>query len=241
VARLEAVIALLVALGSVAQTPQDSSVTVHGFLQPADSGRWTLLLPEPVSVAGTRRGILTALGDDAHWSRVQDRFLEVVGRVRMDAGRPVIAVQQLRELDPPGMGRNSVDLSFNQRAIVTLAAIPNRFAWRLSDGQPSGVQPLLMFTVHNESQTTIDFMLPTNDALCVRVERAGGGGAAWQTSLPPPARQGQRVVIRLGTVYQQFVAIPPDAAPVPGRYDAFVTLCGLGDYHAETSFELRGP
>lgn len=235
------VLALLLVLGAAAQSPQEPSVTVYGFLQPADSGGWTLLLPEPVAVAGTRHGRLTAVGDDARWPRIQDRFLEVVGHVRLDAGRPVITVGQLREVDPPGMGRTAVDLSFNQRAVVTLAAIPNRFVWRLSDGQPSGVQPLLMFTVHNESQTTIDFMLPTNDALCVRVERAGGGGTAWETSLPAPSRKGQRVVIRLGAVYQQFVSITPDAAPAPGRYDASVTLCGLGDYHAATSFEVRGP
>ncbi len=234
-------VALLVVLGAAAQTPQEPPVTVYGFLQPADSGRWTLLLPEPVAVAGARHGLLTAEGDDARWSRFEDRFLEVVGHVRLDAGRPVITVKQLRELAPPGMGRTAVDLSFNQRAVVTLAAIPNRFAWRLADGQPSGVQPLLMFTVHNESQTTIDFMLPTNDALCVRVEPARGGGTAWETSLPPPSRKGQRVVIRLGAVYQQFVAIPADAAPMPGSYDASVTLCGLNDYHATTSFEVREP
>lgn len=217
-------------------------MTVYGFLQAADSGRWTLLLPDPVPLAGRRFGILTAVGDDAHWSRLEDRFLEVLGRVRPGAGsdRPVIAIERLHQLEPPGTGRHDVDLSFNQRAEVTLAAIPNRFAWRLSDGQPSGVQPLLMFTVHNEGQTAIDFMLPTNDALCVRVGPSGGAReATWHTSLPAPSQQGLRVVIRLGAVYQQFVPISPDAAPAPGRYDAEVTICGLGEYRAATTFEVR--
>jgi hypothetical protein len=205
-------VALLAVLVSSAQAPQDSAVTVYGFLQPADSGRWTLLLPDPVPVAGGRFGILTALGDDSHWSRLEDRFLEVLGRVRLGDGpaRPVIAIERLRQLEPPGTGRHHVDLSFNQQAEVTLAAIPNRFAWRLSDGQPSGVQPLLMFTVHNEGQTSIDFMLPTNDALCVRVGPSGRRReATWHTSLPAPSQQGLRVVIRLGAVYRQFVPIPP--------------------------------
>lgn len=237
-------LALFALLFSSAQAPQDSAVTVYGFLQPADSGRWTLLLPDPVSVAGRRFGMLTAIGEDARWSRMQARFLEVLGRVRIDVGsdRPIIAIDRLRQLDPPGTGRHNVDLSFNQRAEVTLAAIPNRFAWRLSDGQASGVQPLLVFTVHNEGQTAIDFMLPTNDALCVSVGPSGGSReATWHTSLPAPSQQGLRVVIRLGAVYQQFVPILPDAAPTPGRYDANVTICGLSEYWAATTFEVRKP
>ncbi len=237
-------IALLVVLaGSAAQAPQDSTITVHGFLQPDDSGRWTLLLPDPVPVAGRPFGVLAAVGDAARWARVRDRFVEVVGRVRLGGSpRPVMAIERLREIEPPGTGRTAVDLSFNQRAVVTLAAIPNRFAWRLKDGQPSGVQPLLMFTVHNEGQTDIDFLLPTNDALCARVRAsAGARETTWQTSLPAPSRQGVRVVIRLGAVYQQFVPIPADAAPTPGRYDADVTLCGMPDYHGATTFEVRSP
>lgn len=237
-------LALLVVLaGSAAQAPQDSTVTVHGFLQPDDSGHWTLLLPDPVSVSGQRFGMLAAVGDAARWPRLRDRYVEVVGRARLGGSpRPVIAIERLREIEPPGTGRTAVDLSFNQRAVVTLAAIPNRFAWRLKDGRLSGVQPLLMFTVHNEGQTDIDFMLPTNDALCARVRASEGAReTTWHTSLPAPSRQGVRVVIRLGAVYQQFVPIPPDAAPTPGRYDADVTLCGMRDYHATTTFELRSP
>src|SRR2546430_16434701 len=73
---------------------------------------------------------------------------------------------------PPGTQRSTVQLSFSQLAVVTLAVIPNRFAWRAGDGQPTGVQPLLMYTVYNHGQTQLDFMLPTNDVVCVGVQRS---------------------------------------------------------------------
>src|SRR5256886_9351031 len=53
---------------------------------------------------------------------------------------------------PPGTQRSTVQLSFSQLAVVTLAVIPNRFAWRAGDGQPTGVQPLLMYTVYNQDR-----------------------------------------------------------------------------------------
>jgi len=49
-----------------AQTPQDTVVTVYGFLQTGDSGRWSLLLPQPVLAAGRRIGLLAA-PDAARW------------------------------------------------------------------------------------------------------------------------------------------------------------------------------
>jgi hypothetical protein len=226
-----------------AQTPPDTVVTVYGFLQSGDSGRWSLLLPQPVLAAGRRIGMLAA-PDAARWPRMDGRFVEAVGRVTL-APTPEgagIAIQQLRELEPPGTQRTTVQLSFSQSAVVTLAAIPNRFAWRGGDGQPTGVQPLLMYTVYNHGQTELDFTLPTNDVVCVRVRREGqGDGGGWHTSLPARTANRERIVIRLGGLFRHFFAIPPDAAPVPGRYVAHVTLCGVPDYQVETPFEVVNP
>jgi len=230
---------------SAAQTRSDTVVTVQGFLQPGDSGGWSLLLPQPVTVAGRRIGLLAAGDAAARWPRMEGRLLEVVGRVTFAAAAPAeaaIAIEHLRELEPPpGTQRNTVQLSFSQLAIVTLAAIPNRFAWRAGDGQPTGVEPLLMYTVYNHGQTQLDFMLPTNDVVCVRVQRQDGLGSGWHTSLPAPARNRERIVIRLGGLLRRFIAIPPDAAPVAGHYVANVTLCGVADYQVETPFEVVNP
>ena len=229
---------------SAAQTRSDTVVTVQGFLQPGDSGRWSLLLPQPATVAGRRIGRLAAGDAGARWPRMEGRLLEAVGRVTVAAAGPgeaAIAIDHLRELEPPGTQRNTVQLSFSQLAVVTLAAIPNRFAWRGDDGQATGVQPLLMYTVYNHGQTQLDFMLPTNDVVCVGVQRQDGLGSAWRTSLPAPTRNRERIVIRLGGLLRRFIAIPPEAAPVAGRYIANVTLCGVADYQVETSFEVVNP
>ena len=227
-----------------AQTRSDTAMTVQGFLQPGDSGRWSLLLPQPVTAAGRRIGLL-AVGDaGTRWPRMEGRLVEAVGRVTVSAAGPgeaAIAIEHLRELEPPGTQRNTVQLSFSQLAVVTLAVIPNRFAWRGNDSQPTGVQPLLMYTVYNHGQTQLDFMLPTNDVVCVRVQRQDGLGSGWRSSLPAPARNHERIVIRLGGLLRRFIAIPPDAAPVAGRYVANVTLCGVADYQVEAPFEVVTP
>src|SRR5256886_17616805 len=142
---------------------------------------------------------------------------------------------------PPGTQRSTVQLSFSQLAVVTLAVIPNRFAWRAGDGQPTGVQPLLMYTVYNHGQTQLDFMLPTNDVVCVGVQRQDGLGSAWRTSLPAPTRNRERIVIRLGGRFLRFIAMPSRAAPVAGRYVANVTLCGVAEYKVEAPFEVVTP
>jgi len=48
-------------------------------------------------------------------------------------------------------------------------------------------------------------------------------------------------VIRLGGVYRQYIPLPADAAPKPGRYTARVTLCGIADYTAETQLIVEAP
>lgn len=239
-------LALLTAAASPcsAQASRDTVVTVFGFLQAGDSGRWSLLLSQPVLASGRRIGLLAAPDAGARWPRMDGRFVEATGRVTLSATAPAgasLAIEHLRELEPPGMQRATVQLSFSQLAIVTLAVIPNRFAWRAGDGQPTGVQPLLMYTVYNHGQTELDFMLPTNDVVCVRVRREGGSDGGWSTSLPAATANRERIVIRLGGLFRRFIAIPPDAAPVAGRYVAHVTLCGVADYQLETPFEVVNP
>jgi hypothetical protein len=234
-------VTLLVSLSlrSAGQGP-DTTVALHGFLEPGDSGGWQLMLPEPVTMTGRLVNLLAAHGDNGHWSRLANRFVNAVGRLEPAARDPGMNVERLQEIDPDGMTRTTVHLSFNQTAVVTLAAIPNRFSWKRPDGQASGVQPLLMYTILNHGQSELDFMLPTNDALCAHVHGMNDD-EGWRSSLPAPTRTRERIVIRLGSLYRQFVPIPMDAAPRPGRYTARVTLCGVADYAVETQFDVRTP
>jgi len=229
-----------------AQALMDTAVTIHGFFQPADSAGWLLILPEPVSVSGQRIYQMTIAELDPRSSRMADHFVEVVGHVRVVQGasdRALMAIQRLREIEPHGTSRRTVRLSFSQAAILTLAAIPDRFAWRGADGQPTGVQPLLMYTLYNHGESDLDFMLPNQEVLCgvVRREHAGNGDQGWRTSLPAPSGAGNHMLIRLGGLFRRFVSLPPDAAPVAGRYVAQVALCAIPDYAVEATFEVRNP
>jgi len=138
---------------------------------------------------------LTARGDDGPWRRLEHQFVTAIGHVALGPAEAVIQVERLEEVEPEGLRRATVRLSFNQMAVVTLAAIPNRFTWRLSDGRASGVQPLLMYTILNHGLTEIDFMLPTNEVLCARV-RHTTDRTWWRKSLPGPTRNPERIMIR---------------------------------------------
>ena len=234
-ARLTLALVACVAVRSAAQARPDSAVTVFGFLEPADSGGWVLVLPDPLAVGGSRANLLTARGDDSRWHRLQHHFVRAVGRVEMP--RALMVIERVEEVEPPGIGRAEVHLSSSQTAVVKLAAIPNRFAWRLRDGQGSGVQPLLVYTILTHGLTELDFMLPTNDVLCARV-RPTTDRKWWRTTVAGPTGNQQRIVIRLGGMYRQFIPIPPEAAPNPGRYLAHVTLCGVAAYGVETQFDV---
>lgn len=224
---------------SVAQS-SDTVVTALGFVEHGDSGGWAILLPQPVTVASRRVGLLTASGNLAPYSKLQDRYVKAVGRLRLTADAAAFDATHVEEVQPEGTDRREIHPSFNQSAIITLSAIPNRFAWRLPDGQASGVQPLLMYTILNHGQSELDFLFQTNDVLCVEVRRQSGA-SSWQIALPAPNRSQERILIRLGGVYRQFVQIPPDAAPTPGAYIARVTLCGIADYVAETQLVIERP
>jgi hypothetical protein len=228
---------------SVGQGNPDTTITTHGFLEPADTGGWQLLLAEPVTAAGHRTYLVAALGNAAHWTGLADRYVEVKGRLQAVAGPSqgaAISVDRVREIEPPGTNRITVQYSFDQHAIVTLAVIPERFAWRLPSGEPSGVQPVLMYTVFNHGQSDLDYHLTTNDAVCADV-RHEGEQQRWRTSLSAPTANKNHIVIRLGGLFRQFVVIAPEAAPEPGVYVGHVTLCGLLDYALETRFEVRAP
>src|SRR5437016_12960441 len=105
-----------------AQAGSDTAVTVYGFLQAGDSGRWTLLLPQPVTAAGRHIGLLAAADAGARWARMDGRFVEVAGRVTRSPAVPGgarIGTERLRELEPTGTGRNTGHPSSPHLAGVT--------------------------------------------------------------------------------------------------------------------------
>jgi hypothetical protein len=48
----------------------------------------------------------------------------------------------------------------------------------------------------------------------------------------------RQVILRLGAVFRQIVAIPDSVARVPGRYVVRAALCGADQLHAEAQFDV---
>jgi len=69
-------------------------------------------------------------------------------------------------------------------------------------------------------------MLPTNDLLCARVRHAAER-EWWSTSVPGRTHNHERIVIRFGGLYRQFVPMPTRGGAAPGRYIAHVTPAAL--------------
>ena len=122
-----------------AQTRPDTAVTMQGFLQAGDSGRWSLLLPQPVTAAGRRIGLLATADAGARWPRMDGRFVEVVGRVLPDwRGRLVVEVPATsaaldRALDAePGHSSAARSLRGSQEAARATRASPGTPASRES-------------------------------------------------------------------------------------------------------------
>ena len=220
------------------EAASDTGVVVRGFLQHA-ADRWRIGLPEPAEILGVRTNELTIRRDAGRWSRLEGRYVEAGGRVSREAGSTglVIALERVKEAEPAGTAHRTLELSLSQVALLTLSVVPNRVAWRLPDGRPSGVQPLLLYTIANHGQTPLEFELPTKDLLCVTVR--DGNGGTWSRITEAPTLAPQRIVIQLGTVYRQVLAIPDRAAGGPGRYTARATLCGVPDYAMEAELEVR--
>jgi len=236
--------ALLVCLVAArGQAPADTTLTVQGFLQRNDQfDLWTIVVPLPLQVLGARTFVVPLVGEKDRWNRYLNRYIEAQGRVsRLPAGgTPGIGfdVEKMKEAEPPGTTRKTLDRSATQHAEITLSVIPNRFGWREASGEPSGVNPLLVYTIVNRQAGVIRFMLPTNDLICVTVaprDRTGQWDSTTQV-LSPTAR---RLVVARGGVFRDAMQLPPEAASRPGRYVARVGICALADYDATAEFEVQ--
>src|SRR5207245_2326634 len=114
-------------------------------------------------------------GEVRNSDNYRDRFGEMSApvRLRSDSTGHVDAAlvePRLKERDPQVMVRRTVQLSVTQRATVSLAVEPSRFAWHDSTGGPSGVQPMLLFAVVNHGDTPIRVFFSRNEVFCVHVQ-----------------------------------------------------------------------
>jgi hypothetical protein len=227
----------------------DTVLTVRGIVQPRtderySAGVWIVFLPTSIRVGPLRTNAVELAGGRRDGERYADRFVEARGRVtigRDDRGvlRAVMGAARLREVRPEGTVERAVDLSMSQHASVFLSVVPRRVIWRDSAGAATGTTPTVLFSIVNHSQTPLQFSFPTNEVLCVSVQPEYGGRGK-ETSWRVLGAQ-TLIVLRMGTIFRQIIALPDSAAAWPGRYTVRASLCGADEFHAEGELEVATP
>src|SRR2546430_4657219 len=144
------VLALLVAtsVGANGQEVPDTAVEVQGFLQrDTASGRWSILLPQPLALLGTRTNEFAVRGEVERWTAFQNRFVEVQGRASSRplaaGGTPALAIRvaDVKEVEPSGTSRRAVNRGPVWHALVTLAVVSQRLVWQHPEGLSLVVLP----------------------------------------------------------------------------------------------------
>lgn len=228
------------AASATAQTAPDTTVTIQGFVQRnADSGTWTIVVPLALELGRHRTFVLPIEGKSGRWSRFVDRYVEATGRVSLaEPIRLGIGVEAMREVEAPGTSHRIFDRGLTIHAEITLAAIPRRFAWRDERGAPTGVNPMLLYTVTNRRQAPIRFVVHRNQMLCVTITSLDGT-MQWDLATEARYPSAQRLFLQRGGSYREGVHLPVEAAPKQGRYMARATLCAAPEYEITTEFEVR--
>ncbi len=239
------VLALLVCNAPLmaAQQSVDTTLTIQGFLQrDNDVGVWTMVVPLPLQVLGTQTYVVPVVGKPERWGKYLNRYIEASGRVTRlpERGTPGIGmeVETAKELEPPGTARATVDHGMTLHADITLSVVPNRFAWRDSAGTPTGVNPMLVYTIFNRRAAPIFFVLPTRRFLCLTVTSAEGV-MVWDTTTLVPSPDARRFTMQRGGLFRDAIHFPQDAASRKGHYFAHVGVCDVDDYDITAEFDVR--
>jgi hypothetical protein len=225
------------------QQAVDTTLTLQGFLQQDnDVGIWTIVVPLALEVLGTRTYVVPVVGKPERWSRFRNQYIEASGRVTRlpERGNPDIGmeVEKVKALQPPGTARATVDHGMTLHADITLSVVPNRFAWRDSAGSPTGVNPVLLYTISNRRSAPIFFVLPTMRFLCIAVTSAEGI-RVWDSTTIVPRPDGRRFTMQRGGLFRDAIHFPEDAASRRGHYAARVGICDVDDYDITAEFDVR--
>jgi hypothetical protein len=226
------------------QEAVDTMVAVQGFLQQDDQvGTWTIVVPLPLEVLGTRTFVLPLVGKPERWSRYVNRYIEARGRITRlpERGHPGIGMEidKAQEIEPPGTVRTTVDHGVTLHADVTLSAIPNRFRWRDANGNETGVNPLLLYVILNRRDSPILFILPTKDLLCVSVKSVKDDVILWDSTTHAVSPDARRFAVQRAGRFRDAIHLPEAAASRPGRYRASVGICAVDDYDIAVEFEVQ--
>ena len=245
--RITLTLALAVLGGATARSPAqqtgDTALTVEGFLQNDEQfDLWTIVAPLPLHALGVQTFVLPLVGKAGRWSRYRNQYVAARGRVARVSGGGTpgigIDVEDMSARVPPRTTHRTVDHGLTLHADVTLAVIPDRFAWRDAQGGESGVNPIALFTITNRRQAPILFVLPTNDFLCISVTGTQGD-YHWDSTTKVLSPDARRFAVQRGGTFRDAIRLPPDAAPRAGRYVARVGVCAVDDYDITAEFDVQ--
>jgi hypothetical protein len=227
----------------------DTTLSVRGIVQVRTDWRdtataWIVFLPTPIMLGGLRSNAIELAGGERAAYRFLDRFVEARGRVtigRDDAGRAhaVMVDERVREVRPEGTVERAVDLSVSQHASVILSVVPRRVTWHDSAGAATGATPTVLFSIVNHSQTPLQFSFPTNEIVCVSVQPETGGSGGEVTWRVLSAQN--LIVLRMGAIFRQIIAVPDSVAAWPARYVVRAALCGADEFNAQAELEVSAP
>lgn len=238
----------------LAQVPDsarpDTALAIEGVLVPVaatalEPETWAVQLLQPIQIGTYRTNVVELTGNARRWARYADRYVEASGRLSVrppGSGRFAarLAVERVREMNPPGMSQREVRISHTRSAITTLAVVPNLVRLPAPGGAvPQQVRPALLYTVKNIGTTDLEFHFPSSRAVCVAVEPPGRG-RAWEHYVELRPGAAATVIIRIGVNYRQILPLPPEATPAPGRYTVRVSFCGVAEYELTTTLEVVG-
>jgi hypothetical protein len=228
---------------SPAQQAADTTLTVEGFLQNDEQfDLWTIVAPLPLQALGVQTFVLPVVGKAGRWSRYRNEYVEARGRVARvpGGGTPGIGidVENMSARVPPRTTHRTVDHGLTLHADVTLAVIPDRFAWRDAQGGETGVNPIALLTITNRRQAPILFLLRTNDFLCISVTGTQSG-FHWDSTTKVMNPDARRFAVQRGGIFRDAIRLPVDAAPRSGRYVARIGICDVDDYDITAEFDVQ--
>jgi hypothetical protein len=227
-----------------AQGSVDTTISVSGVVRAQHEGvaRWGLFLPAPLVIRSVPVNWLSIDPRASGVANYEDRFVQATSMLRSTdstgAANPELVNPQIKERDPEGMVRRTVQLSYTQRGVVTLAVTPTHFARADSAGHGTGARPLVLFELTNQADTPLHLLFPDSEVLCVRVQLRRRPGVVVDTSWAIVKPGVHRASIVLGQRYRMIFELPAGAAPIAGTYDLQAGLCPAPDYGAGTRFEV---
>jgi len=232
---------LLATLALQVPSPADTIVTVQGLLvHIEDDDIWLLSLPKPFRYRTRMIGEVELAGNRSRWSGLRGQYVEARGRLVAWAGgmnRGALQVEAVRGTDPEAMVRGSIGDSTAPTASTMLWVLPLKFAWLDRDGHPTGVVPVLVYTIETHGAAELVLPFPEGEFVCFSIEPKAGPGEPWRyrVFLGPIDDLNNVTVPRL---VREVVRLPRDAAPRPGMYRVRAGLCGHKNYEVETEIEV---